>query len=241
MIQLKNVSYCYPNRSMADHHLSDTLPALGPVTFSIPTPGLLALMGPNGSGKSTLLKVLAGMLRASTGNTLMPLELQQRVGYLSQHHQMDLDVPLSIFEVAAMGLWRIKGALAGIGKMERQLIYAALEQVGLADLTQHLASELSGGQLQRLRFARLLLEDARLLLLDEPFNAVDEKTQVELMQLLLARHRAGCTLIVALHDKAFANRYFPLHVTLQDENSNVIRCDSQPALTNKKFPRLHIV
>lgn len=221
MIQLVNVSYCYPGRSTAVHHSMDTTPALKPITLDISTPGLVALMGSNGSGKSTLLKILAGALRASSGAVKLPTEMQGRIGYLSQHHQMELDVPISVFEVAAMGLWRSKGAFASLGKTERQLIYTALEQVDLIEFVHKRVNELSGGQLQRLRFARLLLEDARLLLLDEPFNAVDEKTQDELMQLLLARHRMGCSIIVALHDKALATKYFPFHITLTGQENRI--------------------
>lgn len=217
MIRLHNLGYSYPNqRSATLVPIDCSSVALKNLTLEIPGQSLVALLGPNGSGKSTLLKILAGELKPTQGRWLMSPELKNGIGYLPQQPQFDLTIPVTVFEVAAMGLLNKKGPFSAITPAEQSTIFKTLKQVGLHSYVRTLIQELSGGQLQRLRFARLLLEDAKLMLLDEPFNAVDEKTQTDLMELLLAQHRLGCTIITALHNKMIAQQYFPSHLLLNN-------------------------
>ncbi len=218
MICLRNLTYTYPHSARSREQVSSSRlsAALHHVTLDIPDKSMVALLGENGSGKSTLLTLLAGIIQPSSGECLIPKPLQDATGYLSQHAQFDLGIPLTVFEVAAMGLWRERGAFSAITLADRAAIQRILHRVGLQESMDKLLQELSGGQLQRLRFARLLLEKARLLLLDEPFNAVDEKTQIDLIDILQEQHQLGCTIIAALHDKSLAYQYFSHQILLSN-------------------------
>lgn len=236
MIYLRNLAYTYPHsaRSREQASTSCVSAALHHLTLDIPHKSMVALLGENGSGKSTLLKLLAGIIQPSSGECLISKPLQGAIGYLSQHAQFDLGIPLTVFEVAAMGLWRERGAFSAITQADRAAIQRILHRVGLQDSMDKLLQELSGGQLQRLRFARLLLEKARLLLLDEPFNAVDEKTQIDLMEILQEQHQLGCTIIAALHDKSLAYQYFSSHILLGNHLATLLPIQS-PVVDLKYF------
>ncbi len=219
MIRLEKLGYAYrPISSVTG--VTDTeasISVLQNLSLSIPDQSMVALLGPNGSGKSTLLKIIAGELIPSQGHLRFSQELQGAIGYLSQSAQFDVSIPVSVFEVAAMGLLNRRGLFSAITSADKERVSEMLARVGLLDLARHNLQELSGGQLQRLRFARLLVEGAKLLLLDEPFNAVDEKTQRDLLRLLHEQHRAGCSIITAMHNQSIANLHFPLHLHLARE------------------------
>lgn len=224
MIRLHNLGYAYPGqRDLKNRDQSNA--ALAQVTLDISGACMVALLGANGSGKSTLLKILAGELKPSQGSIELSPNFIGRIGYLPQQPQFDLTVPVTVFEVAAMGLWNKKGAFSAMSESSQLKVFNTLKQVGLHSLAYTLIEELSGGQLQRLRFARLLLEDATLLLLDEPFNAVDDETREDLMALLIAQYNAGCTIIAALHDKLLAQQYFTSQILLgkNSGHSSVIK------------------
>lgn len=181
-------------------------PAVHHLSLRIEPGSLVAVMGPNGAGKSTLLKGLAGLLK--------PLEGQfdglarQRVAYMPQFAQVDRSFPISVLNMVAMGLWHEVGALGGLNKSQRHRCIDALGAVGLGDFRERTLDTLSGGQFQRALFARLMLQDASVLLLDEPFAAVDERTTSELTAVLQGWHRAGKTVIAVLHDAELVHRYF---------------------------------
>lgn len=209
MISIKNLSYAYQNHGKNINAAIERAYALRDVTIEIPDKSLMAFTGVNGSGKSTLMKLMAGRLLPTHGGIDLSSDLKGNIGYLSQQFSFDITIPVSVFEVAAMGLWRSHGLFSKIGPTDKKRIFDVLQQVGLKDCSERIVHELSGGQLQRLRFARLLISNPSLLLLDEPFNAVDERTKVELMELLVKKWEEGCTIIAALHDKALVERYFP--------------------------------
>lgn len=175
-------------------------------------PGTLAaIVGPNGAGKSTLLKGLAGLMRPLQGRIDGP-PLRQ-VAYMPQTADIDRSFPITVFDLVAMGLWRETGAMGWIGPAQRQRCKQALATVGLAEFGQRTLDTLSGGQFQRALFARLLLQDASLLLLDEPFAAVDDRTTTELTGVLQQWRQEGRTVIAVLHDLALVRRHFD-HVLL---------------------------
>lgn len=219
MIRLETLGYAYrqTNSVKPATDPESSLWVLHTLNLTIPDQSMVALLGPNGSGKSTLLKIIAGELTPSQGQVGLSPELQGAIGYLSQSAQFDVSIPVSVFEVAAMGLLNRRGLFSAITAADKARVTEMLARVGLLHLANHNLQELSGGQLQRLRFARLLVEDAKLLLLDEPFNAVDENTQRDLLMLLNEQHRAGCTIITALHNQSLANLHFPLHIYLGRE------------------------
>lgn len=142
----------------AVHHLSGVI-----------QPGaLLAVVGPNGAGKSTLIKALAGLLKPIGGR--IDGLAGQRVAYLPQQATLERGFPILVGEFAAMGLWHETGAFGGFSRAQRERVRDALAAVGLEGYARQPIDTLSGGQLQRTLFARLMLQDAPILLLDEPFR-----------------------------------------------------------------------
>ena len=170
---------------------------------------LLAVVGPNGGGKSTWLKALAGEIGVLAGELRLSLPGGGRIGYLPQHVELDRAFPITVAEFAATGLWPRVGPFARLSGDHRQAVGAALERTGLDAVSRHLLSELSGGQLQRLLFARTFLQDPSLILLDEPFASIDAHTSADLLQILQAWHLDGRTVIASLHDLAQVREIFP--------------------------------
>jgi len=203
MIRLENLTLGY-DRHPAVHHLD----------LAIADGELLAIVGPNGAGKSTLLKALAGELAPLGGRIQLSggRELsggRGAIAYLPQKSGMDKDFPISVFDMVALGLWREAGAFGHLGPAASKKVRETIATVGLAGFEQRVIGSLSGGQFQRARFARLLLQDAPLVLLDEPFSAIDSRSTEDLMRIVLDWHCVGRTVLVVLHDLEQVRRHFP--------------------------------
>lgn len=168
---------------------------------------LHAIVGPNGAGKSSLIGAMAGLQRHS-GRIEVAADLRPHMGYLPQRSQVDRSFPITVADFAAMGLWPRLGALRGMSRAQAQAVDEVLDRLGLQTLQRRLIGELSTGQFQRLLFARLCLQDARLLLLDEPFAALDEDTTTALMALLQTWRDQGRTVIAVLHEQAIVRAHF---------------------------------
>jgi zinc/manganese transport system ATP-binding protein len=196
-LTLDNVTLGY-DRHPAVHHLS--------ATFE--TGSLTAVVGPNGAGKSTLLKGIVGELRPRTGR-IEGGGHNARIAYLPQIAEIDRSFPISVRSVVAMGLWREIGPFGRVGPDHARRIEEALRTVRLDGFEQRSIGALSGGQMQRVLFARLLLQDARLILLDEPFTAVDRRTVDDLTALIRRWREEGRTVIAVLHDMDEVRRHFP--------------------------------
>jgi zinc/manganese transport system ATP-binding protein len=186
----------------------DRHPAVHHLSGEIARGDLVAVVGPNGAGKSTLLKALAGELAPLQGRYTLAVD-RRAIAYLPQQSELDRGFPVSVFDMVAMGLWRRLGAFGGLDRQLADRVHHALEHVGLAGYEQRPIGALSGGQLQRARFARLMLQDAELLLLDEPFNAIDSRTTEDLVALMLDWHAQGRTILAVLHDLERVHRHFP--------------------------------
>lgn len=172
-------------------------------------PGTMtAVVGPNGAGKSTLLKGLAGMLRPLAGAVRVQDGRAGALAWLPQAAEVDRTFPITLLDMVAMGAWRRVGPWRRYGPADMARVHAVLEQVGLAALAGRSLAALSGGQMQRALFARLLLQDAPVLLLDEPFAAVDDVTVQALMRFLHALHAEGRTVIAVLHDLDLVRSHF---------------------------------
>jgi zinc/manganese transport system ATP-binding protein len=205
-IRFDNVTLGY-ERHPAIHHLSGTV-AGG---------DLLAVIGPNGAGKSTLLKGITGQLRALEGRITLEDCARRDIAYLPQRNQVDRSFPISVFDFVAMGGWQRSGWLSRITGPEYARVAEAVAAVGLTGFESRAIGTLSGGQMQRALFARLLLQDAPLMLLDEPFTAIDEATARDLTAMVLRWHREGRTVIAVLHDLERVRAHFPKTLVLARE------------------------
>ena len=172
-LQFRDVTLGY-DRHPAVHHLSG----------EVATGALLAVVGPNGAGKSTLFRGLVGILKPLAGTIVTGGIAAKDIAYLPQSADIDRSFPISVFDFVGTGLWRRTGFFGGVGKEARGRIARALSAVGLSGFENRGIGTLSGGQMQRMLFARVLLQDARLIVLDEPFNAIDTKTSADLMALV---------------------------------------------------------
>lgn len=194
----------------------DRHPAVHHLRCQISRGALVAVVGPNGAGKSTLLKAMVGEIRPLQGEFELAFE-REHVAYLPQQSQLDTSFPVSVFDMVAMGLWRRIGGFFGLSRKDKERVRQALHTVGLTGLEHRPIGTLSGGQLQRARFARLILQDCDLLLLDEPFNAIDSRTTDDLMALVLQWHAEGRTILAVLHDLERVRRSFPQSLLLARE------------------------
>lgn len=190
--------------------------ALGqPLSGQFARGSLTAIMGVNGAGKSTLLKTIAGLLPAVSGTLHRTAEAKQ-IAWLPQQSDIDHHFPLRVIDVAAMGSWPATGLFSGLNRRMRNRIAAALAQVGLTDLANRAIGELSGGQFQRMLFARMLVQDAEVMLLDEPFTGIDSQTSALLLNVIDELHAQGKTIITVLHSQSMVESHFPELLYLHD-------------------------
>jgi zinc/manganese transport system ATP-binding protein len=194
----------------------DRHPAVHHLDGSVAEGALLAVVGPNGAGKTTLLKGIVGILPPLEGGIELALA-RQEIAYLPQIAEIDRSFPIIVYDLVAMGLWRRSGLTGGIGRHERERIEAAVASVGLEGFENRAIGTLSGGQMQRALFARLLLQDAQLILLDEPFASLDTKTVSDLLDLIRRWHGEKRTVIAVLHDLEIVRARFPAALLLARE------------------------
>jgi manganese/iron transport system ATP-binding protein/manganese/zinc/iron transport system ATP- binding protein len=178
-------------------------PVLREVTFAAAAGQSVAVLGPNGGGKTTLLRALLGELEPSHGTA----HLHERTAYVAQSDRTSLDFPVSALDVALMGALASGRWWLPPRRAERRRAAATLERVGLADEARTRFGELSGGQRQRVLIARALVQDARVLLLDEPLSGVDPASAEGIAALFDELSDEGRTLLVSSHDIESARRY----------------------------------
>jgi zinc/manganese transport system ATP-binding protein len=196
-LQFRDVTLGY-DRHPAVHHLNG----------EVASGALIAVVGPNGAGKSTLFRGVVGILKPLAGSIARSLDIRD-IAYLPQTADIDRSFPISVFDFVGTGLWRSTGFFGGIGKSARARIAQALASVGLTGFENRNIGTLSGGQMQRMLFARVLLQDAAMIVLDEPFNAIDTKTSADLLVLVRRWHSEKRTVLAALHDMDLVRGHFP--------------------------------
>lgn len=187
----------------------DRHPAVHHLHTEIAEGSLTAIVGPNGAGKSTLLKGVTGTLAPIEGKIEISGLSGDDIAYLPQQSEIDRTFPLTVIDLVAMGLWREIGAFGRLGHRRRARVEEAIAAVGLTGFEKRSIGSLSGGQMQRVLFARLLLQDAKLVLLDEPFTAIDAKTMSDLIDVIKGWHGEGRTVLAVLHDDITVRAHFP--------------------------------
>lgn len=195
-------------------------PALHHISGSFAPGSLTAVVGPNGSGKSTLLKSIVGLLPIEggrSGGALTVAPARERIAYLPQVADIDRSFPIDVYDCALLGCWGSAGAWGAVTRRMLERVDAALHAVGLEGFERRSIGSLSSGQLQRVMFARMLVQDAELILLDEPFNAIDAKTTAALLALVRQWHQQRRTVIAVLHDDHLVREYFPSTLLLARE------------------------
>lgn len=198
MITLQELSFGYRGQS-----------PLGTLSGCFPSGSLTAIIGANGSGKSTLLKTLASLLPPLSGAFTIDNAGENTLGYLPQLSEFDRQFPVSVRDLVLMGALSHCGILRGIGAEWQEKAMQALEAVSMAEYADQHIGKLSGGQLQRILFARLLLTQSPLILLDEPFTGIDTQTTLALLKIIRRLHAEGRTILAVLHDLDLVEAYFP--------------------------------
>ncbi|MBF0425441.1 MAG: ABC transporter ATP-binding protein [Magnetococcales bacterium] len=206
MIQLHDVTLTY-SLHPAVHHLSGSF-ASGELT---------AITGPNGAGKSTLLKGIMGELPLATGTLTWGGIARREVAYLPQTVAFDRTFPMTVADTVLLGGWHWSGGFGAVTEALAERARAALALVKLEGFEGRNLEALSAGQFQRVLFARLILREARVILLDEPFAAIDERTTRVLQGLIRRWREEGRTVIAVLHDLEQIREHFPQTLLLARE------------------------
>ena len=202
-----------------------SLAVLDDCDLEVESGSLTALVGPNGAGKTTLLKLVTGALApwrgelAVFGRSPAAARAAGAIAYMPQHEAIDWDYPLTVRDVVRMGRlpairarggWRAMLPMSLQPAAETGAALRALDAVGLADLAHRAIGALSGGQKKRALLARALVQEARLMLLDEPLAGVDRDSEAVIRALLIEARAAGRTVMMVTHDldgtRGFADR-----------------------------------
>ena len=201
MLDIQNLTVAY-----------DDTPVLTDVAVQFNAGKITGIIGPNGAGKSTLIKAMLGLIRSQSGTTTYngrPIkQFQRQLAYVEQRKDLDLTFPITVFEVVLTGTYGQLGLFRRPGKPERAASLAALDQVGLRAFADRQIGNLSGGQLQRVFVARAIVQQAEIIILDEPFVGIDLQSETAIMAILKQWRDAGKTIIVVHHDLNKVSRYF---------------------------------
>lgn len=196
IIELQNVSFAYTSENVVNN-----------VSLEIHKGDYVGLVGPNGGGKSTLLKIMLGLLKPQKGGVkLFGTDLKDfkdwsKIGYVPQKNIFDVNFPVTVREVVAMGRFGKRGLLRSLNKQDYQLIDSSLEQVEMQNFANRQIGDLSGGQQQRVFIARALASQPEIIFLDEPTAGVDVKNQKQFYTLLRKLNKQmNLTLILVTHE-----------------------------------------
>ncbi|NVY96831.1 metal ABC transporter ATP-binding protein [Lactobacillus sp. DCY120] len=201
MLEIKNLTVAY-----------DDTPVFTDVAVNFKAGKITGIIGPNGAGKSTLIKAALGLIKIKQGTVDFqgqPLKSSpQQVAYVEQRKDLDLTFPINVLDVVMTGTYGQLGLFKSPGKAEKAASQKALEQVALSEFAHRQIGSLSGGQLQRVFVARAIVQDAAVIILDEPFVGIDLQSETAIMQILKSWRDAGKTIIVVHHDLNKVSQYF---------------------------------
>lgn len=201
MITIKNLSVAYPQKTI----FTD-------ISLDLPTGQIIGVIGPNGGGKSTLIKSIARLIPAKYQAIIFNGQnintMAHKLAYVEQRSNIDLTFPITVGKVVELGIYPKLKFYERPSDSDKEQIISALKQVKLDDYINQPISSLSGGQLQRIFIARALVQDADLILLDEPFVGIDVRSEEIIIQLLKKLCQEGKTIIMIHHDLTKVNDYF---------------------------------
>ena len=190
----------------------DGTTAIQDVDFKARAQKLTAIVGPNGAGKSTLIKALLGLIPIRTGTIscfgASPKQYRKNISYVPQRAQIDWEFPANVFDVVAMGLYGELGLLRRFSSAHKDRVHSALSDVDMAEFATRQISQLSGGQQQRVFLARSIVQDAELILLDEPFGGIDAKSEAVIVDILRRQMQNGKSIVAVHHDLSTVKDYF---------------------------------
>ena len=194
--------------------------ALYDACLHLPAGCICGLVGMNGAGKSTLFKALTGFVRPSSGLiringvSVGQAQREQAVAYVPQNEGIDCDFPVSVWDVVMMGRYGGMNWLRIPRQSDRMAVKDALARVEMLDLAQRPIGKLSGGQRKRTFLARAIAQRASVLLLDEPFNGVDVRTEKLIANLLVQFRQEGRTSLISTHDLSHVRDFCDLVVLI---------------------------
>ncbi|MEM1188368.1 MAG: metal ABC transporter ATP-binding protein [Pseudomonadota bacterium] len=160
----------------------------------------LAVLGANGAGKSTFVKGLLGLIPPLAGQITWPAGRPRDIGYLAQMSEFDRRFPIRVRDLVAMGSWQGLGLWLGPRQDRHEATLKAMDEAGVLAIADQPLHALSGGQLQRTLFARVILQNAPLVVLDEPFTAVDQRTENHLLAMMGHWRQEGRAIVLVVHD-----------------------------------------
>jgi ABC-type Mn2+/Zn2+ transport system ATPase subunit len=184
-------------------------PAIEDISFKLNEPMITVILGPNGAGKTTLLKALMGMIKPDKGSVKIfginpfsePFKVRQLVGYVPQRDKIIRSIPLKVKDVISMGILTKKTWPRILSKEDTDRMKKILEFLNLDDISNKPFGQLSGGQQQKVLLARALISEPKILILDEPFNGVDIKSQSYIIEKVKSlRYTNNVTVLIVTHD-----------------------------------------
>lgn len=189
LLEIRNLALGYPGETL-----------FRGLSMDIDHGATLAVLGANGAGKSTFVKLLLGLFKPLAGTLNWPGGAPGDIGYLAQMTEFDRRFPIRVRDLVAMGAWKGLGLRGRLDRTMRDRVEQAMMTAGVADIADQSLHALSGGQLQRTLFARVILQDAQLILLDEPFAGVDQSTEAHLLTLIDRWRAQGRAVVLVVHD-----------------------------------------
>lgn len=200
-LTISNLSLAYDGQTIF-HDLS----------LSLRPGNITGMIGPNGAGKSSLVKAILGLIATETGNIQFKGETlnlsKHRIAYVEQRKEIDLTFPIQIKDLVLTGAYAQLGLFHKPGSKEKAAAWKVMQQVQIEHLADRQLNQVSGGQLQRAFVARAILQDADLIILDEPFVGIDAESEGQIMNILRLWKQEGRTILVIHHDLSKVHDYF---------------------------------
>ncbi|GAB5056781.1 metal ABC transporter ATP-binding protein [Companilactobacillus alimentarius] len=201
MLTVKNLTVAY-----------DDTPVFSDVAVNFNAGKITGIIGPNGAGKSTLIKAILNLIKVKQGQVDYDgksiKSVQKSIAYVEQRKDLDLTFPIDVFDLVLTGTYGKLGLFKNPGKTEKQASREALKQVSLSEFSKRQIGNLSGGQLQRVFVARAIVQQAEIIILDEPFVGIDLQSETAIMSILKQWRDAGKTIIVIHYDLNKVTKYF---------------------------------